>query len=202
MRDSGVVDHRSARTGESADRLRAARYRATASGENVALDGSLVAAQAALMRSAGHRANIVDARFTHVGIGAVRGARGWFVTQLFARPVAPLPVDAGAAIAARIAVERAARGLPPLANRAELMAIAASHAPAIAAGGVDGLTDRVSDDIRSLVLRAVVSTYQIAELAELALPDAALDAAMTELGAAAAADPDTGRVGAVLVIAG
>jgi uncharacterized protein YkwD len=195
MRDAGEAHH------SSPDRLRDAGYRATASGENVARNTSLTGAQAALMASPGHRASIVDARFTHAAVGAVRGAGAWFVTQLFARPVAPLPADPGAAIADRIAGARAARGLPALALRADLTAIAARHAPAIAAGGVDGVTDRVSQDVLPLVMRSVVATYQVGELADIALPDAALDATMTGLGAAAAFDVGTGRVGAVIIVA-
>jgi hypothetical protein len=41
----------------------------------------------------------------------------------------------------------------------------------------------------------------VAELAEIALPDAALDATMTEIGTAAYQDAGTGRVGAVIVVA-
>jgi uncharacterized protein YkwD len=190
MRDAGVAQHSSGLAG---------RYRA--SGENVARNTRLDGAQAALMTSPGHRANIVDARFTHAAVGAVRGHGAWFVTQLFARPVAPLPLDPGAAIADRIAAARAALGLPALALRADLTAIARRHAPVIAAGGVDGVTDRVSAEVLPLAPRTAVATYQVGELDDLALPDAALDGTMTGLGAAAAFDVGTGHVGAVVIVA-
>jgi uncharacterized protein YkwD len=202
MRAGGFFGHRSPTTGDVVDRMAAARYRATSSGENLARNDSLAEAQAALMASVGHRANIVDPRFTHVGVAAVRVDGDWLVTQVFARPVEALPADAASRIASRINGERATRGLSPLSVRTELAAIAARHAPAVAASGVSGATDRVSNDIRPLVARAaVVSTHQVGELAEIQLPDAALDGAMTELGAAAVQDVDTGRVGAVVVIA-
>jgi uncharacterized protein YkwD len=53
-------------------------------GENVAVAPTLVAAHEALMRSAGHRANILDGRFTSLGTGAARAANGsWYVTEEF-----------------------------------------------------------------------------------------------------------------------
>jgi uncharacterized protein YkwD len=202
MRDAGFFGHRSPTRGEVVDRLAAAGYRAVASGENLARNDSLGEAQVALMRSIGHRANIVEPRFTHVGVSAVRDGNDWLVTQVFARPVEALPSDAAERIVARIGAERAGRGLPPLVVRGALAQVAARHAPAVAATGVAGATDRVSEEIRPLVAHAaVVSTHQVAELGEIALPDAALDATMTEIGTAAYQDGGTGRVGAVIVVA-
>lgn len=58
------------------------RYRTA--GENIAGNPSVQGAHAALMRSPGHRANILNRRFTHVGIGIKRGGPyGMMFTQLF-----------------------------------------------------------------------------------------------------------------------
>jgi uncharacterized protein YkwD len=39
------------------------------------------------MESKGHRANILNSRFTEIGVSAVRSKKGnWYYTQVFARP--------------------------------------------------------------------------------------------------------------------
>ena len=63
-------------------------------GENVAYDGSIDAAHRALMASPPHRANILDARFTVIGIGAEQRDRTWWVTEDFVQPVAVAPASA------------------------------------------------------------------------------------------------------------
>ncbi|HVM08042.1 MAG TPA: CAP domain-containing protein [Acidimicrobiales bacterium] len=60
------------------------RLGAGAVGENVATNIDLADAHRRLMASPGHRANILDARFHHVGIGVVRGPTGAFwITEDF-----------------------------------------------------------------------------------------------------------------------
>ena len=60
---------------------------ASARGENVAYNGDIDAAHARLMASAGHRANILDSRFSVVGIGVVKAPDGrFFITQDFLQP--------------------------------------------------------------------------------------------------------------------
>ena len=74
-------------------------------GENVAYDGSVDAAHEALMASPPHRANILDRRFTVIGVAAQLHGRTWWVTQNFlqpasvaaAAPAAPAPVEPAAA---------------------------------------------------------------------------------------------------------
>jgi len=52
-------------------------------GENVAYNTTLDGALRALERSPGHRANLLNPTFTHVGIGAVQVNGFWWVTQVF-----------------------------------------------------------------------------------------------------------------------
>jgi uncharacterized protein YkwD len=80
-----------------------ARHGAKALGENVAVNRSAEAAHVALMNSPHHRDNILDARFTVVGLGAVYQDGSWWVTQDFVQPrtapataPAPRPVRAPA----------------------------------------------------------------------------------------------------------
>ena len=83
------------------------RLNVVARGENVAYNGSIDSAHSRLMASSGHRANIMDSRFSAVGIGVVRHADGrYFITQNFIQPagaprsVAPRPAAAAAPRAA------------------------------------------------------------------------------------------------------
>lgn len=66
------------------DRLRAARLTYRAAGENLALARTLDMAHQGLMKSPGHRANILHPSFGRVGIGIVDGGRhGLMITQTF-----------------------------------------------------------------------------------------------------------------------
>ncbi len=109
MADKGFVGHLSPTTGDAGDRVAGARYRAVAVAENVALNQSLWDAHAGLLRSLGHRRNILSRSLTHVGFGAARRDESWYVTQLFAtpRPVVGDPEVARRHLLARL---RAARG--------------------------------------------------------------------------------------------
>ena len=91
MRDNGFFAHVSPTTGrllERADRV-ALRFRRLA--ENIAVHRDVDEAEAALLRSPGHRKNILDAEFTRVGVGVafatdVDGQRRVYVTQNFMIP--------------------------------------------------------------------------------------------------------------------
>ena len=84
------MDHvlRDARYPNPADRLAAADYAWQAYGENVAM-GQRSAAEvvAAWMHSPAHRANILNARYTELGVGyAVDAAGRPYYAQVFGRP--------------------------------------------------------------------------------------------------------------------
>lgn len=83
---------------------------AGARGENVAYNGHIDSAHARLMASPGHRANILDGRFTTAGFGVVRHADGrYFITQDFIQANgAPRP-----AAVARPAAHAASRSVVP-----------------------------------------------------------------------------------------
>ncbi len=88
---TGRFGHYSPDTGSAADRLREAGYRPQKVGENVAQARSKEAAHSALMGSPSHRANILNPKLTHVGIGVVvcetdAGSIQLFVTQKFMLP--------------------------------------------------------------------------------------------------------------------
>ncbi len=70
------------------DRLSAAQIAWKAEGENIAIDSSVAGAERAFMNEPrhqkNHRWNILNARYTDVGVGVVRGPDGqYYVTQDF-----------------------------------------------------------------------------------------------------------------------
>ena len=119
LADAGALSHNDAYfTSASRSGLDAG-----ALGENVARDGSVPKAHAALMNSPHHRDNILDPRFTVVGIGAVARDGSWWITEDFLQPAAARPAVAPAAASSspvvgstRVAVPPASRvraGAPP-----------------------------------------------------------------------------------------
>jgi uncharacterized YkwD family protein len=77
-------DHQSPTYGSPFDMMRAAGVSFRLAGENLAGAGTVTAAHTALMNSPGHRANILNPGYTHIGIGTgVSGRFGLVFTQLF-----------------------------------------------------------------------------------------------------------------------
>ncbi len=134
MRVTGVVGHVSTITGSAADRLRVAGVRTGLVLENIARAYGVGEAEAGLMNSPGHRANLLAAGATHLGIGielgeAVSGRRELFVTQVFIR--VPPQVELAGALAE---VRTRLRGARPFSDDAGLDRIATTYATALAAG--------------------------------------------------------------------
>lgn len=91
MRDSRFFAHVSPRTGRLVDRAEAAGIAFRRIGENIAIGDDVQQAQYALMRSPGHRLNLLDPEFTRVGIGVALfedddGRRRVYVTENFLAP--------------------------------------------------------------------------------------------------------------------
>lgn len=94
MAQSGDIYHSDSFMSAAVKRLLGAGVR----GENVAYNGDIDNAHFRLMESAGHRANILDRRFSLVGIGVARHPDGrWFITENFIQPAgAPRSAAPGA----------------------------------------------------------------------------------------------------------
>jgi len=76
--------HQSPTYGSPFEMMRAAGVTFRLAGENLAGSATVTRAHTALMNSPGHRANILNPGFTHIGIGAISGGRfGMMFTQLF-----------------------------------------------------------------------------------------------------------------------
>jgi hypothetical protein len=140
MRATGIVGHLSATTGTAADRLRVAKVRTGLVLENIARAYGIGEAEAGLMNSPGHRANLLSAAATHVGIGIdlggeVSGRRELFVTLVFIR--VPSPIDVAAARATVLERLRVSRGFD---DDAGLERVATTYATALAKGDPDPAT--------------------------------------------------------------
>lgn len=82
MKDKNYFSHTSPTYGSPFDRLKALGISYQAAGENIA-KGQRTAEEVvtAWMNSEGHRANILDSKFTHIGVGYVKDGNIW--TQQF-----------------------------------------------------------------------------------------------------------------------
>lgn len=129
--------HKSKTTGKVGQRLWAARIKVRTCGENIAMNRSMDSAQARLMKSPGHRANILSELYTHCGIGIVRASHGvLYVTQVFGTPAPDVaPGLSRADIANKINRARIARGKLPFKVVPALDQIASRHAAALARVG-------------------------------------------------------------------
>ncbi len=87
MRDSGYFDHKSPNYGSPFDMMKQFDIHFTAAGENIAA-GQKTPEQVveAWMHSEGHRKNILNDSFTHIGLGYVEGGKyGTYWSQEFTR---------------------------------------------------------------------------------------------------------------------
>ena len=88
MADNNYFSHQSPTYGSPFDLLQSMGISYTAAGENIAAgQSSAESVMKAWMNSPGHKANILNTNFTHIGIGIYKGGSyGIYHTQLFIRP--------------------------------------------------------------------------------------------------------------------
>lgn len=146
MRDSGFVGHVSPTTGDVSARYARAKIASSIVRENVARGYGPSGIHDSLLRSPGHRANMLAADVTEVGIGVVVGApesdapgapRPVFLTQNFHRPPgegAPAEEKLQPTLRTRIDRARTLAGLPAARWERDLDAIAGELARAKATG--------------------------------------------------------------------
>lgn len=85
MKTNGYFSHTSPTYGTPFDMLKNAGIQYRSAGENIARNVSVDAAMAAFMSSDGHRKNILNSGYTHVGIGVVSSSSGNYYVQIFAQ---------------------------------------------------------------------------------------------------------------------
>lgn len=84
MIDNSYFSHNSPTYGSPFDMMKSFSIRYIKAGENIAGNQTVQAAHDALMKSPGHRANILSSDYTHIGIGIVEGGSyGNMFTQMF-----------------------------------------------------------------------------------------------------------------------
>lgn len=125
MAENDFTTHVSPRFGGLTNRLAMAGYQARTMRENVARATSISEAQASLMTSPDHRANLMAEDVTRLGIGVARsrdsGSRQWLVTQIFADPVMTLSAEQlEELVLGQVRARRQGRGLLPLRRRDDL----------------------------------------------------------------------------------
>jgi uncharacterized protein YkwD len=204
MKTTGFFSHDSPNTGSLEDRLDAAGYLAEVARENLASAPTVDQAEENLLASAGHRANIMSAETTHIGIGIVRGDRKGdprmlTVTQVFAIPM-KLQQAAEVLQAVRQALDtaRRAKGLRPLAPHDELDELAQEHVEDLPIDLNEDVLDRIGDDIAAELssrsghgLKGVELSAQVVFNASQFEPSAAaMQPAAKFLGSAAVRDTD------------
>lgn len=151
MRQTHVVAHVSPTSGSVADRVRAAGIKTGLVMENVARAYGIDEVHQGLMNSPAHRANLMSAEATHVGIGVafgegLDGRRELFLTQVFAR--FPPPFDRARALAAVRHKLAAARPVPDIAG---LDRLAQQVADGLAAGkSSDVAYQAIADQVQGL----------------------------------------------------
>jgi uncharacterized protein YkwD len=182
---SGFVGHRSPTTGDVTDRFRRARVRGTVIRENVARGYGPAGIHNSLLRSPGHRVNMLAEDVTHAGVGviiappetdAVGAPRPMYATQnLFRDPAAGDPVgsDPHGALARQIEAGRRAAGVAPLSFHPGLAREATRQARALAQGRDPGTDPQFDKELAAAGITAVarhhVESPDFAALARLPL---------------------------------
>ena len=81
---NNYFDHYSEQYGSPFDMMRDFGIQYWSAGENIAKASSVDRAHNSLMNSTGHRNNILNPKYDHVGIGIIKSSEGaYFVTQMF-----------------------------------------------------------------------------------------------------------------------
>jgi len=136
MADHRFFSHVSPKTGTPTDRMRRSGVLVSGSGENIAFASTPEEAHEGLMNSPGHRANILNRTWTHVGIAVKKGDNGLVVTQMFGRRPDPATLPTSAAqVEAAVSALRARKGLSSLTVDPIYRAGAQAGAEAYAKGG-------------------------------------------------------------------
>jgi uncharacterized protein YkwD len=145
MVDHNFFAHVSPSTGTPQDRFVRADLLMSEFGENIALGPSAEAAHQGLMDSPGHRMNMLNPRFTHVGIAAVARSKDMIVTLNFGRRPNPADVPTSTAqVESALTVLRQAKGLGSVAVDPVYRAGAQAAANEVAAGGSKSEVDEAA----------------------------------------------------------
>lgn len=169
-------------------------------GENVGVGPDVDTLHAAFVDSPGHRANLLDARFTEIGVGIARSGDSLWVVEVFRQPAAP--AAAGTPAAATADAPAPAPAPAPKRVAAPKPAAAPAAGPAVAAAGPARQPAPVAAPAPSAEPPSVVAPDVVAEQApsrwgEVRLsPTAPAAPARRPSPALSASDPAPARTGA------
>jgi uncharacterized protein YkwD len=171
MLANNFVGHVSPRTGDAAARFEQAGINGIVVRENVARGYGPKGIHESLMNSPGHRANLLAADVTHVGIGVVFGEpestaanapRPVFLTQNFyAKPGADMPAKPSSALRDRVDEQRVAAGHGRLKWNQAMNQIAQRRADGVAGLGPDMSDDELREQLSGLGLGSL-EQHQVA----------------------------------------
>lgn len=110
-------------------RLSAAGYGWTAAGENLGLASGPLAAHFSIEHSPGHRKNLLDPSYTHLGLGLARnGQNQLLLVEVLATPTPASKLGPVEAAYEALAAGRRAKNLPPVTRDVSLEALAQTWA--------------------------------------------------------------------------
>lgn len=198
MRTTGKVGHISSISGKPEDRLKKGGVKSPLVLENVARSYSPEDAHAGLMDSPGHRANVLNPKITHLGIGVAVDVQpnsppAYYVTQSFVRIGGEDPKTVVKELPVTLAKARAAAGLPDLVEDPKLSELAKAYIKKLESGELD--KDSVAKAIFDELARSFGSSYQVAAPLVTVLPYLDPLAKAKGLG-----DPQFTHYGAAIVV--
>jgi uncharacterized protein YkwD len=208
MRDHSFFAHESPTTGVLEDRIVAAGYLALEMRENLALAPDVQRAEDNLLKSPGHKKNIMATAITHIGVGIVRGDssgddRALMFTQVFATPTElDGPDQAVNKVRTMLNAARSKAGLAAFAPHDMLQELADRYIDDIpddvAPSAVDDVADRVSGALNEHQGHGLAGISVVAQpifsAAEFPLPGGVDDPKLRHIGMAARkATDDKGR---------
>jgi uncharacterized protein YkwD len=175
------------------------------------MGGSIHGAEQGLMKSLGHRRNILNAGFTHVGIGIAgkreNGRIQWYLTQMFSKPVSRIDgKEEARRILQRLNNARRVKGLGDMRPDNDLSEIAAAGASKVAKGASDIASDLLARaKQRGLTTRgAYISVQMVVDPGSIDIPSEFLDERYKRVGVGVVQLPDhpQGLIGVVILVAG
>jgi uncharacterized protein YkwD len=193
MLEHGFVGHTSPTSGSASDRITRAGIRTGLILENIGRGYSLSEVHGGLMQSPGHRANLLNASATNVGIAVAisqdAGHPVYLATELFTRVTPALPADGEDQLLRAIDAARASRGRSALRRDGALTQIAKHAAVSCFARPTDGdppALQSVHDDLARQPSAARVDALLslASSLADLSELPALLDPGVVGIGAA------------------
>ncbi len=202
MRRHRFFAHESPTTGVLEDRMDRAGYLATEMRENLAKAPNVQRAEDNLLKSPGHRRNILADTVSHVGIGIVRASsdnRVLLITQVFAQRAAlTTPEQTVSGVRRAVTHARRRAGLPPLSTHAMLTELASAHVDALPDGvpsdAVSDIGTEVSQVLNERDDHALHSVQILAQSVfnadEFSLPETVLGGRAASIGIAARPSKD------------